>query len=580
VRIAPLVVLLCLLLAATASAHEPGADHSDTRIELAGTDLAGTVETVEAAAGTEDEGLPATWCGDPLTTDDSANAKFAPTTHQVKVVYAYASDMASRFSGWANALQADVSLIGRFMGAQSGGRRTLQFDMGTRCGPQYLDIQIVQLPGTRTSYASLGSGDRLDRLRSELSGLLSSAPGPRNILVLGDQLSNSAAFSWSGIGESYLTELKGPSSPHNDGELFSALWVPNALGAPGADPNGWWPEGMLHELTHNLGSVGPNAPHATEYGHCYDGNDVMCYDDDFDPGTYPLTAGCPTIPGVMNQVYDCGNDDYFNVAPAAGTYLATYWNTYDSPYLVACEDARPACGGTTVPDTNPKPPVSTSQPVVLGAARVGSVLTATTGDWTNAPTSYAYQWERGDGLQWAEAPGASGPAYALTDGDAGRRLRVRVIATNGDGSTAAYSAATGAVASPTGDTSTTTTTSTSPPGVPNRGRASLKVARGRGKGKRIGTIDFQIVSGRLKALPTRVKLARGRYRLSLCTTAATRCATRTLRVRRRSIARVPGLSLSVPAGSTGRVRYTLRATRGVFSALTAKRPSAGLLLGP
>jgi hypothetical protein len=579
VRIAPLVVLLCLLPAATASAHDPGADHSDTRVELAGTDVAGTVETVEAAADTVDEGLPVTWCGDPLTTDDSANAAFPPSTHQVKVVYAYASDVASRFSGWAGALQADVSLIGRFMGAQSGGRRTLQFDMGTRCGPQYVDIQIVQLPGTRISYAGMGSGDRLDRLRSELSGLLSSAPGPRNILVLGDQLSNSAAFSWSGIGESYTTELKGPSSPHNDGELFSALWVPNTLGVPGADPNGWWPEGMLHELTHNLGSVGTNAPHATDYGHCYDGADVMCYDDDFNASTYPLTAGCPTIPGVMNQVFDCGNDDYFNVAPAAGTYLATYWNTYDSPYLVACEDARPACGGTTVPDSNPKPPVSTSQPTVLGDARVGSVLTATTGDWTNAPTGYAYQWERGDGAQWVETPGATGAAYALTDADAGRSLRVRVIATNDDGSTAAYSAATGAVASPPA------TISTAPPppsssSIPNRGRASLKVVRGRGKGKRIGTIDFRIAGGRLKALPARVKLARGRYRLSLCTTAAKRCATSTLKVRRRSSARLPGLWLSVPAGSTGRVSYTLRATRGVFSALTAKRPSAGLLLGP
>jgi hypothetical protein len=577
VRIAPLAVLVCLLLAATASAHGPDADHSDTRVELAGTDIAGTVATVEAAAGTEDEGLPVTWCGDALTTDDTANAAYDPAAHQLKIVYAHASDTASRFTGWADALQADVSLIGRFMGAQSGGRRTLQFDMGTRCGPEYVDLQVVQLPGTRATYAALTSDARLSRLRSELSSLLSSAPGPRNVLVLGDQLSNSAAFSWSGIGESWSTELKGPASPHNDGELFSALWVPQALGAPGADPEGWWPEGMLHELTHNLGSVGPNAPHATDYGHCYDGYDVMCYDDDFDPSTYPMTAGCPAIPGVMNQVFDCGSDDYFNVAPPAGSYLADHWNTYDSPYLVACEDARPACGGTTVPDTNPEPPVSTSQPVVSGDARVGGVLTATPGTWTNAPTAYAYQWERGDGLLWAELPGATGADHPVGATDAGRRLRVRVIATNGDGSTAAYSAATGLVASPTDPIPTTP-----PPAltVPNRGRASLKVARGRGKGKRIGTIDFQITGSRLKAFPTRVKLARGRYQVRLCTTAAARCATRTLKVRRSSIARLPGLSLGVPAGSTGRVSYTLRATRGAFSALTAKRPSAGLLLGP
>ncbi len=75
--------------------------------------------------------------------------------------------------------------------------------------------------------------------------------------------------------------------------------------------------------------------------------------------------------------------------------------------------------------------------------------------------------------------------------------------------------------------------------------------------------------------------SKGRYELRLCTTAGgSRCARRTLKVARSSIARLPGLSLAVPAGATGRVTFTVRATRGVFSALTAKRPSAGLLLGP
>jgi hypothetical protein len=89
-----------------------------------------------------------------------------------------------------------------------------------------------------------------------------------------------------------------------------------------------------------------------------------------------------------------------------------------------------------------------------------------------------------------------------------------------------------------------------------------------------------VTAGRLLAMPARVKLARGSYRLRLCTTAGgSRCAKRTLKVARSSVARLPRLSLAVPAGTTGRVTYTVRATRGVFSALTAKRPSAGLLLG-
>jgi hypothetical protein len=574
VRVAPVVLLLCLLLAAPATAHDLGATHTDSRIELAGTDVGATVSTVEAAAGTEDEGLPVTWCGSERTTDDTANAVFPQQTQQFKLVYAYASDRPNRFALWQDALQADVSLIGRFMGAQSGGRKTPRFDMGTDCGPQYVDVQVVALPGPQSKYSSRD----LDVLKADVGAVVPATYGERNVIVLADRLSNASA--WYGIGESWLTETS--SAPHNAGGLFSALWVPDALSAPGPSANGWWPEGLLHELTHNLGAVGQTAPHASLHGHCYDGHDVMCYDDGGLP--QPLTTGCPLIPGVMNQVFDCGGDDYFNVAPAAGSYLATKWNTYNSRYLASCVEAAPACGGTTVPDSNPQPPVSTTQPTVAGDARAGATLTASTGGWANAPTGYAYQWERGDGSTWSAAPGATGATYPLTGADVGLRLRVRVIATNADGSTAAYSASTTPVTGPAATVSETvpvSTSSTPAAFVPNRGRATLRIARGRGRGKRLGTIDFQITGGRLRALATRVKLARGRYELRLCTTAGgSRCARRTLKVARSSIARLPGLSLGVPAGATGRVSYTVRATRGVFSALTAKRAGAGLLLGP
>ena len=259
---------------------------------------------------------------------------------------------------------------------------------------------------------------------------------------------------------------------------MSVLWVPDAEPAPGADPDGWWAEGLLHELTHNLGAVGASAPHATAAGHCSDGHDVMCYDD----GT--LTTACDEIGGVMSQAYDCGGDDYFNVAPAAGSYLDTHFNVYDNRFLAGCAEAAPACGGTTVPGSNPQPPVSTAPPAVSGQARAGSLLAATAGAWANAPSSYAYQWELGDGATWVAVPGATRATYGVGDGDAGLRLRVRVIAANADGESAAFSA------------------------------------------------------------PTAI--AAGAER----------------------------------ASAPSRVSYTVRATRGVFSALTAKRPSAGLLLGP
>ena len=147
-------MLLSVAVAAPASAHDLAGGHSDWRGELAFTDVAGTVETVDRAAGTEDEGLPLTWCGDERTSDDLTHARTVPTLAQFKVVYAYASDRANRFAAWMDALQADVSLISRFMGAQSGGRKAPRFDMGTNCGPDYVDIQVVALPGARATYAN------------------------------------------------------------------------------------------------------------------------------------------------------------------------------------------------------------------------------------------------------------------------------------------------------------------------------------------------------------------------------------------------------------------------------------------
>ena len=271
-RLVPLVLLLCLLLAAPAAAHDLGADHSDWRGELAFADIGGTVETVDRAAGTEGEGLPLTWCGSERTTDNLVNAVFPPTTQQFKVVYAYAADRANRFAAWKDALQADVSLIGRFMGAQSGGRRTPRFDMGTDCGPQYVDVQVVALPGPRASYAN-----DLAALKAAVRLQAPATVGQRNVVVLADRMSSSPAGYWSGIGESYVDEST--SAPHSQGGLFAALWVPDLEPAPGADPDGWWAEGMLHEMTHNLGAVGDSAPHSSGYGHCYDGYDVMCYHD-------------------------------------------------------------------------------------------------------------------------------------------------------------------------------------------------------------------------------------------------------------------------------------------------------------
>jgi hypothetical protein len=95
---------------------------------------------------------------------------------------------------------------------------------------------------------------------------------------------------------------------------------------------GWAP--TLHELLHTLGAVQPSAPHATKNGHCWDDEDVMCYDDDGLPKG-GLKVICTKQKGddiVGNQI-DCNGDDYFHTRPPAGSYLATHWNVADSDFL-------------------------------------------------------------------------------------------------------------------------------------------------------------------------------------------------------------------------------------------------------
>ncbi len=90
-------------------------------------------------------------------------------------------------------------------------------------------------------------------------------------------------------------------------------------------------------------------------------------------------------------------------------------------------------------------PSATVAPVILGTAREGSRLGASTGSWAGSPTSFAFQWERcSPGC--TPISGATGSTYALAAADVGGTVKVSVTATNADGSTAADSAASATVA--------------------------------------------------------------------------------------------------------------------------------------
>jgi len=109
-------------------------------------------------------------------------------------------------------------------------------------------------------------------------------------------------------------------------------------------------------------------------------------------------------------------------------------------------------------------PVNTAPPTISGTTQVGQTLTAGNGTWTNSPTSFAYQWLRcnAGGNGCANVANGTQKTYTLVGADAGRTMRVRVTATNADGSASAQSEQTAAI---TPATSTAGPKNTEPPTI-------------------------------------------------------------------------------------------------------------------
>ena len=86
------------------------------------------------------------------------------------------------------------------------------------------------------------------------------------------------------------------------------------------------------------------------------------------------------------------------------------------------------------------PPQSTSPPELDGTFRRGSTITASTGSWTNSPTSFSYRWLRCDNQNCTPIAGATERRYRLVAADVGRAVVVEVTARNADGARTARSA--------------------------------------------------------------------------------------------------------------------------------------------
>jgi hypothetical protein len=159
--------------------------------------------------------------------------------------------------------------------------------------------------------------------------------------------------------------------------------------------------------------------------------------------TYYWQYGPTTSYGSQTASVDAGpgQGPVFAVATLSG--LAP--NTTYHYRLVARNTTETTYGYDSVLTTL-GPPVNTVPPVITGAALQGQTLSAFTGGWTPAASSFSYAWQRsGDGVNWTTVAGATGSAYIPGAADAGDDLRVVVTVLNPYGQSSAVSAAIGPI---------------------------------------------------------------------------------------------------------------------------------------
>jgi len=146
-------------------------------------------------------------------------------------------------------------------------------------------------------------------------------------------------------------------------------------------------------------------------------------------------GGCTDIPGAATLTYTVSTGDLGST-------------------LRVTQIGSNALGAVTAPSTPsavvvgpPGSPVAAAAPAIAGTVAQGQTLALSTGTWSGDPASFAYQWRRCDaaGTSCVDVAGATATTYAVTAADAGKTIRVLVVATNASGSGGAITAQTAVV---------------------------------------------------------------------------------------------------------------------------------------
>src|SRR3954470_11764850 len=94
------------------------------------------------------------WCGDALTTDDTAH-QYANGPARYHAILAEPAGTPNRLSEVAPQIQADALSASALLERRYG--RAIRYDLGTRCGAEYLDISVLPMHASAAALQAAAS---------------------------------------------------------------------------------------------------------------------------------------------------------------------------------------------------------------------------------------------------------------------------------------------------------------------------------------------------------------------------------------------------------------------------------------
>jgi hypothetical protein len=242
--------------------------------------------------------------------------------YRFNVYYAYDPTTGNKLSEVEDNIRDAVAEADRQLylkSVQPGATTTRRFRFGTEAAAGGCRVKITAFPIGHDYFLNWNNGTIfLDALRD--NGLIQQdvTAGEANMVFLDDRHTGGHGCGLAGTYQ----DTSVTNNRNADAEQRYLLLAANC----------WSPNAALHEMIHTLGAVQLNSTNNTGAMHCNDGADVMCYNDGGVNGEQRAVCA-PTA--YRTYVVDCNSDDYFSVNPPAGSYLATNWNTANSPFLIS-----------------------------------------------------------------------------------------------------------------------------------------------------------------------------------------------------------------------------------------------------